>query len=162
MTSLVSRAPLALGLATGLLCACTHPKQAGRETLADTVQRDSAPRPTAPPHPGVVTAEDLERTPSDPIEIAIMSRFPGVVVTRTPDGGLSIRIRGASTILGSTEPLYILDGLPIQSGPLGGLLGIDPHDIQSIEILKDAAATSLYGARGANGVIIIKTKQPDQ
>lgn len=156
MMPLMLRGPLSVALLIGMVTGCAHPRTS-QKTPPDTAQHQPPPA-----RPGVVTAEDLERTPSDPIEIALMSRFPGVIVTRTADGGLSIRIRGASTILGSNEPLYILDGLPIQAGPLGGLVGIDPHDIQSIEILKDAAATALYGSRGANGVIVIKTKQPDQ
>jgi TonB-dependent SusC/RagA subfamily outer membrane receptor len=82
----------------------------------------------------------------------------GVTVTRTPDGGISVRIRGQSTINGNTEPLYVIDGLPIQPGPGGSLVGINPHDIASIEVLKDAANTAFYGVRGANGVILIKTK----
>lgn len=91
-----------------------------------------------------------------------MGRFPGVWVTRTPDGGIAIRIRGATSFRGGTEPLYVLDGIPIQPGPGGGLSGINPYDIASIEVLKDAASTAMYGVRGANGVIVIKTKRPDQ
>jgi len=80
------------------------------------------------------------------------------MITRTPDGGIAVRIRGATTINGSTEPLYVIDGLPIQAGPGGSLVGINPHDIASIEVLKDAASLAFYGMRGANGVILIKTK----
>ena len=69
-----------------------------------------------------------------------------------------MRIRGINSINGSTEPLFIIDGLPIQSGPGGALAGINPHDIASIEVLKDVADLSFYGVRGTNGVIIIKTK----
>jgi TonB-dependent SusC/RagA subfamily outer membrane receptor len=78
---------------------------------------------------------------------------------RTPDGGIAIRIRGQHTLNGSTEPLYIIDGLPIEPGPGGSLAGINPHDIASIQVLKDVASLSFYGVRGSNGVIIIKTKQ---
>lgn len=91
-----------------------------------------------------------------------MSRFPGVVVTRAPDGGLSVRIRGTTSIHGSNEPLYVIDGMAIRPGPGGSLEGINPYDIESIEVLKDAASTTMYGMRGANGVIVIKTKRPDQ
>jgi len=82
----------------------------------------------------------------------------GVTVTRTADGGISVRIRGQSSFYGNTEPLFVIDGLPIQPGPGGSLLGINPHDIASIEVLKDAASMAFYGVRGANGVILIKTK----
>jgi len=80
------------------------------------------------------------------------------MVTRTADGGIAVRIRGNSSINGNMEPLYVIDGLTIQPGPGGALNGINPHDIESIEVLKDAASLSFYGLRGANGVILIKTK----
>ena len=72
--------------------------------------------------------------------------------------GISIRIRGASTFLGSSEPLYIIDGAKVQSGP-GGLLFLDPGDIKKIEVLKDIGSTAIYGSEGANGVILITTKR---
>jgi TonB-dependent SusC/RagA subfamily outer membrane receptor len=80
------------------------------------------------------------------------------VVTQNAEGGISVRIRGQTTINGNTEPLFIIDGLPIEAGPGGSLVGINPHDIASIEVLKDAASLAFYGVRAANGVIIIKTK----
>ncbi len=90
-----------------------------------------------------------------------MDRFPGVMVSRTPDGGVSIRIRGVTSFHGSNEPLYVIDGVPMQSGSDRILTGINPHDIASIEVVKDPAGEAMYGVRGANGVIIIKTKRPD-
>jgi TonB-dependent SusC/RagA subfamily outer membrane receptor len=100
----------------------------------------------------------MARTPDIPIERMLQARVPGVLITRTPDGWLSIRIRGATTINGATEPLFIIDGLPIQAGSGGSLVGINPNDIASIEVLKDAADLAFYGVRGSNGVIIVKTK----
>ena len=91
-----------------------------------------------------------------------MSKFPGVWITRTTEGALAIRIRGATSMQGSNDPLYIIDGTTIQPVPNGGLTGIAPNDIASIQVLKDAAATTMYGVRGANGVIIIKTKVGSQ
>lgn len=82
-----------------------------------------------------------------------------MVVTHTADGGIAVRIRGASSIYGNNQPLYILDGMPFVPGQNGGLTGINPNDIESIQVLKDAAETSIYGSRGANGVILIKTKK---
>jgi len=107
-----------------------------------------------------VTGEDIDRTPSVPVEELMKTKFPGVWISRTADGGISVRIRGATSLQGSSEPLYIIDGVPIQTGPNGSLTGIAPNDIASIQVLKDAAATTMYGVRGANGVIIIKTKIP--
>lgn len=92
------------------------------------------------------------------MEDLFAGKFPGVEVFRVPTGGIRLRIRGASTLLGDTEPLYIIDGTRVQSGT-GGLLFIDPGDIQKIEVLKDIGSTSLYGSEGANGVILITTKR---
>jgi TonB-dependent SusC/RagA subfamily outer membrane receptor len=121
----------------------------------------SAPK-AEPPPAGAVTAEDIQRTPGEPIEKVLMGRFPGVWITRTADGGISVRIRGGTSLYGSNEPLYIVDDMPIQPRPNGSLEGINPYDIASIEVLKDAASTAMYGVRGANGVIIIRTKRPGQ
>ena len=120
------------------------------------------PSPTKPLAGTTVTSEDLDRSPVQTIEQVLQSKVPGVVITRTPDGWLSVRIRGATTINGSTEPLYVIDGLAIQPGPGGSLVGINPHDIASIEVLKDAASLSFYGIRAGNGVILIKTKHVNQ
>jgi TonB-dependent SusC/RagA subfamily outer membrane receptor len=117
------------------------------------------PKPPVPRQDGsIVTSDDPGRVPDEPIEKQLAARVPGVIVNRTSDGGIAIRLRGATSILGSNAPLYIVDGLPIEPGPNGSLTGINPMDIASIEVLKDATATSMYGVRGANGVIIIKTK----
>lgn len=123
------------------------------------------PMDVAPPHaaPGtIVTAEDIARSPSEPVEEIVASRVAGVRIVRTADGGISIRIRGATSVFGSNDPLYVIDGIPVEAGPNGSLRGIVPSDIASIEVLKDAASTALYGLRGANGVIVIKTKQAGQ
>ena len=138
----------------GLLAGCAHAGGTGQEETAE------APEPTPPPPRPAVTAEDIERSPGVPIEELLMSRFPGIEVSRAPDGGIAIHIRGTISIHGSTEPLYVIDGVPIRPGPGGSLTGINPHDIESIEVLKDAASTTMYGLRGANGVIVIKTKVP--
>jgi TonB-dependent SusC/RagA subfamily outer membrane receptor len=118
-----------------------------------------APETAATPEPrSGVTSEDIQRAPGQPIEEILKGRVAGVTVTRV-DGGLAVRIRGATSIYGNNEPLYVLDGIPIQPGPGGTLQGIDPYDIESIQVLKDPADTALYGMRGANGVIVIKTKR---
>jgi TonB-dependent SusC/RagA subfamily outer membrane receptor len=112
----------------------------------------------SPPRDAAVTAEDIRRSPGRPIEEILMSKFPGVVVTRT-GSGISVRIRGTTSIRGGNEPLYVIDGVAIRPGPGGSLSGINPYDIESIEVLTDPADTAMYGVRGANGVIVIKTKQ---
>jgi len=136
----------------GLVSACAS----SRATTGETRVPRDAPGATA------VTAEDIERTPSVPVEELMTNKFPGVWISRTADGSLAIRIRGATSMQGSNEPLYIIDGTPTQPGPHGGLTGLSPGDIASIQVLKDAAATTMYGVRGANGVIIVKTKVGSQ
>jgi TonB-dependent SusC/RagA subfamily outer membrane receptor len=143
MTSPSPRILLPLGAAALLVIGC---KSSPRSTE------------TAPPRTSDVTSEDIQRAPGQPIEEILKGRVAGVTVTRT-DGGIAVRIRGASSIYSSNEPLYVLDGIAIQPGPGGSLTGIDPYDIESIEVLKDPADTALYGMRGANGVILIKTKR---
>jgi TonB-dependent SusC/RagA subfamily outer membrane receptor len=107
-----------------------------------------------------VSAKEIQDQPGKPIEEILASRVSGVRVTRTPDGGIAVQIRGATSIMGDNAPLYVVDGVAITPGPGGSLTGINPYDIASIEVLKDAASTTMYGSRGANGVIVIKTKKP--
>ena len=106
-----------------------------------------------------VTSQDVERNPSVPIEQLLAGRIAGVTVARGQDGGLVVRIRGATSFNGSEDPLYIVDGMPVTPGTGGSLTGINPYDIESISVLKDAASTTMYGVRGANGVVVIKTKK---
>lgn len=123
--------------------------------------RRTAQPPTPAANSATVTADDIQRNaPDQPIEKALAGRIAGVVVSRTPDGGIAVRIRGGTSLYGNNEPLYVVDGVAIQAGPNGALTGINPYDIESIRVLKDAAETAMYGSRGANGVIIIKTKKP--
>lgn len=109
-----------------------------------------------------MTSEEIQRqgASDEPIENVLQGRIAGVTVLRAPDGGIAVRIRGAASIYGNSEPLYVVDGMPIQPGPNGSLTGISPSDIESIQVLKDPAETAMYGVRGANGVIVIKTKKP--
>jgi TonB-dependent SusC/RagA subfamily outer membrane receptor len=92
------------------------------------------------------------------MEDLFAGKFPGVNVHRSSGGGISITIRGANTFLGNSDPLYIIDGARVQSGP-GGLLFLDPSEITDIKVLKDIGSTAAYGFDGANGVIIITTKR---
>jgi TonB-dependent SusC/RagA subfamily outer membrane receptor len=105
-----------------------------------------------------VTSADFDHSPGSSIEQTLQAHIPGITLTSNADGTVSVRIRGISTFMGGTQPLYVIDGVPIQASPNGGLVGINPHDIASIEVFKDPVNTSLYGVRGGNGVIVIKTK----
>ena len=112
------------------------------------------------------------------IDALLQGRAAGVQVTQnagSPGSGVSVKIRGASSLRGNNEPLYVIDGVIISSAgedasnasadansleeTQNGLNGINPRDIESIEVLKDASATAIYGSRGANGVILITTKK---
>jgi len=108
-----------------------------------------------------VTSEDIDRNAgADPIEKVLQAKVPGILVTRTDDGSLSIQIRGASSFYSGGEPLYVVDDVPFNPGPGGVLRGINPYDIDTIKVLKDPSETGLYGVRGANGVIVITMKKP--
>ena len=107
-----------------------------------------------------LTAEDIRRNPDIPIEEALMARVPGLWITRAPDGSLAMRIRGEASINADNSPLYVVDGMTVDGGPHGSLPGLNPHDIESIRVLKGPTDTAMYGMRGANGVIIITTKRP--
>ena len=96
------------------------------------------------------------------IENLFAGRFPGVTVARADGGGLAIRIRGGNnSFYGSSEPLYIVDGTPLAAGT-GGIVFLNPLDIEQIEVLKNPADIALYGVRGGNGVIRITTIRPDR
>jgi TonB-linked SusC/RagA family outer membrane protein len=116
--------------------------------------------------------ENLLKQPVASLDQTLKGGISGVQVTQTsgqPGGGVSIRIRGGASVQGGNEPLYVIDGFPVYnqtestgvgSGtPVNPLASINPADIESIEVLKDAAATAIYGSRGANGVILVTTKK---
>ena len=126
-----------------------------------------------------VSSDELKNSVVTNLDQALQGRVAGVQVTQNsgqPGGAASIRIRGANSITGSSEPLYVIDGIPFQgdgtsvsgfdwAGGANGqnrvnpLSAINPNDITSIEVLKDASASAIYGARAANGVILITTKR---
>ncbi len=102
-----------------------------------------------------VSSRDFEKQPLSDVSQALQGRAAGVQVTQNsgaPGGGYKIRIRGANSITGGNEPLYVIDG------QFADINTINVNDIQSMEVLKDASSTAIYGTRGANGVILITTK----
>jgi TonB-dependent SusC/RagA subfamily outer membrane receptor len=121
--------------------------------------------------------EEIMRDNPGNILQAMQGKLAGVNVTQNdgaPGAGISIRIRGSNSFLGGTEPLYVIDGVPFNNSSsgttpesLGGdekqtlnaLAFLDPNDIESIDVLKDASATAIYGSRGANGVVLITTRK---
>lgn len=106
-----------------------------------------------------ITSKEADDQPLSFTEQLLQGRVPGVVVTERPTGGFTIRIRGNNSLLGSSEPLFVVDGMQIMHDERRGLSWLNIHDIEKIEVLKDVSATALYGSRGSNGVIIITTKR---
>jgi TonB-dependent SusC/RagA subfamily outer membrane receptor len=92
------------------------------------------------------------------VEELLAGRVPGLRVLPTPDGGFAVRVRGITSLNGHAEPLYVIDGIPVTLLPGEGLSWLDPSEILQIDVLKDPTETSIYGVRGANGVIVIRTK----
>jgi len=87
----------------------------------------------------------------------LQGRLAGVTVTPTPDGGIKVRMGGPTSFYGDQSPLFVVDGVTIE-GNRSTLNWLNPHDIESVQALKDPSQTAIYGVRGANGVIVIKTK----
>ena len=117
-----------------------------------------------------VSSNDLERAAGGGLESGLQGKVPGLNIVSNsgePGAGSTITLRGGASINGSNEPLYIIDGIPIESGNISSLsgdanfspiAGINPSDIESIQVLRDAASAAIYGSRAANGVVIITTK----
>ena len=105
----------------------------------------------------VVSTKELVKNPSTGAAQALQGKAPGVVVTQSgkPGGSSTIRVRGVGSINSGSDPIFIVDGVEAK----GGIDGIQPQDIESMQVLKDASATAIYGANGSNGVIIITTKR---
>ena len=149
--------------------------------LATSVKRTNSANAVA-----AITAEELTgTTPPPTLDGALYGKFPGAIVNANsgaPGGGLSVKLRGATSIQGNTQPLYIIDGVYVdnssiaaglntvsaaaaggsssnQDNPTNRIADINPDDIANIEILKGASAAAIYGSRAAAGVVIITTKR---
>ena len=119
-----------------------------------------------------VTGADVANQPVAGVDAALQGKAPGVQVIQNsgdPGNGITIRVRGAASVSASNQPLYVVDGVPVQTedfsqlGPNGqgltGVTGLDPSEIESITVLKDAASAAIYGSRASNGVVLITTKR---
>lgn len=120
-----------------------------------------------------IKGEDIKAFPVTSVDQAMSGRAAGVNITQAsgaPGGGVTVRVRGPNSINAGSEPLYVVDGFPIYSDnnafSVGGnrqssnaLATINPNDIESVEVLKDASGTAIYGSRGSNGVVLITTKR---
>jgi TonB-linked SusC/RagA family outer membrane protein len=121
---------------------------------------------------GVVKADQIKDLPVPTIDGVLQGQATGVQVSQnsgTPGGAMSVRIRGNTSLSGSGQPLYVIDGIPIITGDyaqigyegqgINALSDLNPNDIESLSVLKDAAASAVYGARASNGVVLITTKR---
>ena len=116
-----------------------------------------------------VSATDINNIPVPSVQSTLSGKASGVQVTQVngkAESGIKVRVRGVATISSSQEPLYVVDGIPIinsdeniNDSPINPLISLNPDDIASIEILKDASSAAIYGARGTNGVVLITTKR---
>lgn len=130
-----------LTIALGIIVACSHP----------LVRDDQAAVPPPPPPPAPAPPPAPES-----IDQLLAGRLSGVIVTPAPGGGIHIRMGGPTSFYGGQAPLFVVDGVAVETD--GTLSWLDPHDIEWIQALKDPSQTAIYGVRGANGVILIKTK----
>jgi len=116
-----------------------------------------------------ISSSEINNIPIASMQGALTGKAAGVQITQINgkvEGGVKMRIRGVSSISSSQEPLYVIDGMPLinddestTSAPINPLISLNPNDIESIQILKDASSAAIYGARGTNGVVLITTKQ---
>ena len=140
MKLLVLRLALSASLLTALAGGCAS-SQSGQPGA-------TPPRPQQ--------SDDL----SDPLQRLLQHKSPGLVLARSPSGFISATVvQGQTSFYSGTEPLYIVDDVPFRPGPNGELVGINPYDIDSIKLLTRPEDVSLYGVRGGNGVVVVKTKK---
>lgn len=126
--------------------------------LAGCSRRAPGSPPPATGSRVVLTAEDIARSPGQSLEQLLLAHVPGLYVGRAPDGHSVLYLRGTTTLMGEQEPLFVVNGIPLGANPYGNLNAINTHDIETVEVLRDAASTAEYGVRGSNGVIVIRTK----
>ena len=107
----------------------------------------------------VLTADDIRKSPGQSLEQLLLARVPGLTVERGADGRTVLRLRGPNSFIGSEEPLFVVNDIALGPAVSSNLSAVDIHDIETVQVLREAAATAAYGSRGANGVIIIRTKQ---
>jgi hypothetical protein len=140
MLSMSMRVTLSMSLVAGLAVACAS--QGGHSAIARQPDKQQA---------------------DDPMLNVIRMNSAGLDVYRTQNGTLAVKLRRApSSFYGSAAPLYILDGVPFSAGPNGELVGVNPDEVESIKGLTTPEETTIYGVRGANGVILITMKKPNK
>jgi TonB-dependent SusC/RagA subfamily outer membrane receptor len=153
--------PLVLALALLPLVGCHHVAPPASVPAADDVQIGYGSR-NAKNVTGAVasaTARGMGDFRTGRVEEMLIGRFAGVDVVPLPNGHFSIQIRGRRSFNGENQPLIVVDGIPSPPGLSNPLQDLAPQNVARIDVLKDAGATAVYGARGANGVIVITTRR---
>ncbi|HMJ58211.1 MAG TPA: TonB-dependent receptor plug domain-containing protein [Gemmatimonadales bacterium] len=107
----------------------------------------------------MLTAEDIRRSPGQSLEQLLLARVPGLTIERAADGHSKLVLRGKNTIVGDDEVLVVVNDIALGPALTSNLAAIDIHDIETVQVLRDAVATAAYGVRGSNGVIVIRTKE---
>ena len=153
---------LALLLAGLPAIGCGARSQAAKQPTPDTVQVGYGAQARKDVTSAITSVPGDETRSLTNMEQLIEGKVAGVEMIHLASGKVSLRIRGQNTIISSTEPLYVIDGTPVRADNFtDAVSGINPAAVKRIEILKDAAATAIYGSAGANGVVIITTKRGD-
>ena len=137
-----------LAILAGLSLGCAHKVKPEASQVV--------PTPPAPP-PASMRGTEAARERSTTLAQLLQGRLAGVNVYPAPDGGVIVRMMGPTSFYGDQSPLFVVDGVPID-GRTNTLSWLDPHDVESVQALRDPTQTAIYGVRGANGVIVIKTK----
>lgn len=166
-TGRVIRTTVTLIAAAGVLpaAACTAPRPAARYTApapedSVSIGYGQASRSDISGAISSLDERELRDIRAARVEELLQGRVPGVHVRRTVGGDFTVRVRGQQTFRGNGEPLFIVDGVPVQQGGVStALAAIAPRDVARIDVLKDAGATAIYGSQGAHGVIIITTRR---
>lgn len=122
---------------------------------APALAQTATPVPAPPPPTSMRTTESA-RERSTSLAQLLQGRLSGVTVSAAPDGGIVVRMGAPTSFYGNQSPLFVIDGIATESN--GTLSWLSPADIESIQALKDPSQTAIYGVRGANGVIVIRTK----
>lgn len=150
-TSSLLRIPMTVIVALALAgsVGCQHTR-----SVTPTEEAGTSPRLSSAAQSSL-EGEALSRAHVRRVEEMLRGRIAGVNVVRLANGEFSVQIRGANSLQGRTEPLFVVDGMPVEKGML---IGINPADVARIDVIKDASA-SFYGVRGANGVVLITTKR---
>lgn len=159
----VSLYAIEAALISALVAGCSSnpsPERAAQKRDAVAVGYGTQDREQVSGAVASVSGEQISRQRATSIEELIRGRVAGVQVLRKQNGEYSVRIRGAGSFVGSGEPLFVIDGIPLAEHNVSTTIAtMSPNDVARIDVLKDAGTTAIYGTRGANGVILITTRR---